>query len=387
MFNTPGFIYFYVMSLIDKLVKKFDSENIIKFSEKDSFSAMKSWVHTGSPTLDFNLGTFGFPTGIIEIAGVSRGGKTTLALQAMANFQRENKDDAICVILSSENRDNKDYARRIGLDVNNVLIVKVTFVEEMFMLFKQIIDEVNKEYESMKNRKPKFFFMWDSLGATLSLNERDTLDENTAMLEKKMSKGETLSELKHEKIGVFAKEAKKFTKFVLSLMYNNIIHFVILNHTYDTITGMGISTKKSTGGTFIEYLPTIRLQVSVKGMERIGDEEVAQITKVKVVKNDFGSRKVTEIRILLGEGVILSLEDIDYALECGILKLEGKKKVSFMNGKLTWSSPREFFNLYHDRNKLLKVLHAKIRKSMQSDLLALKAKYNEEDDVEEIEED
>lgn len=387
MFNTPGFIYFYVMSLIDKLVKKFDSENIIKFSEKDSFSAMKSWVHTGSPTLDFNLGTFGFPTGIIEIAGVSRGGKTTLALQAMANFQRENKDDAICVILSSENRDNKDYARRIGLDVNNVLIVKVTFVEEMFMLFKQIIDEVNKEYESMKNRKPKFFFMWDSLGATLSLNERDTLDENTAMLEKKMSKGETLSELKHEKIGVFAKEAKKFTKFVLSLMYNNIIHFVILNHTYDTITGMGISTKKSTGGTFIEYLPTIRLQVSVKGMERIGDEEVAQITKVKVVKNDFGSRKVTEIRILLGEGVILSQEDIDYALECGILKLEGKKKVSFMNGKLTWSSPREFFNLYHDRNKLLKVLHAKIRKSMQSDLLALKAKYNEEDDVEEIEED
>lgn len=375
------------MSLIDKLVKKFDSENIIKFSEKDSFSAMKSWVHTGSPTLDFNLGTFGFPTGIIEIAGVSRGGKTTLALQAMANFQRENKDDAICVILSSENRDNKDYARRIGLDVNNVLIVKVTFVEEMFMLFKQIIDEVNKEYESMKNRKPKFFFMWDSLGATLSLNERDTLDENTAMLEKKMSKGETLSELKHEKIGVFAKEAKKFTKFVLSLMYNNIIHFVILNHTYDTITGMGISTKKSTGGTFIEYLPTIRLQVSVKGMERIGDEEVAQITKVKVVKNDFGSRKVTEIRILLGEGVILSQEDIDYALECGILKLEGKKKVSFMNGKLTWSSPREFFNLYHDRNKLLKVLHAKIRKSMQSDLLALKAKYNEEDDVEEIEED
>ena len=372
--------------LIDKLVKKFDSENIIKFSEKDSFSAMKSWVHTGSPTLDFNLGTFGFPTGIIEIAGASRGGKTTLALQAMANFQRENGDNAVCVILSSENRDNKDYARRIGVDVENVLIVKVTFVEEMFMLVKQIIDEVNRECDS-KKIKPKFFFMWDSLGATLSLNERDTLEENTAMLEKKMSKGETLDELKHEKIGVFAKEAKKFTKFVLSLMYSNIIHFVILNHTYDTITGMGIETKKSTGGMFIEYLPTLRLQVAVKGMERIGDEEVAQITKVKVVKNDFGSRKVTEIRILLGEGIILSQDDIDYALESGILKLEGKKKVTFLNGKLSWSSPREFFNLYHERNKLLKVLHNKIKKSMQADLLALKAKYNEEDDVEEIEED
>lgn len=371
--------------IIDKLVKKFDSENIIKFSEKDSFASMKSWIHTGSPLLDFNLGTFGLPTGIIEIAGVSRGGKTTLALQAMANFQKENGSNAVCVILSSENRDNKDYARRIGVDVDNVLIVKVTFVEEMFMLVRQIIDTVNQEYEN-KKEKPKFLFMWDSLGATLSLNERDTLEENTAMLEKKMAKGETLDELKHEKVGVFAKEAKKFTKFVLSLMYNNVIHFIILNHTYDTITGMGISTKKSTGGTFIEYLPTIRLQVSVKGMERVGEDEVAQISKVKVVKNDFGSRKNTEIRILLGEGVILSQEEIEYALERGILQLEGKKKITFMNGKLSWSSPREFFQLYYDRNKFLKVLHQKVRKSLQADLLELKAKYNEENDAEDEEE-
>ena len=58
-----------------------------------------------------------------------------------------------------------------------------------------------------------------------------------------------------------------------------------------------------------------------------------------------------------------------------------------MNGKLTWSSPREFFQLYHDRNKFLKVLHAKIKKSMQQDLLALKARYNEEGDAEDEEDD
>ena len=375
-------------SIIEKLVKKFDSENIIKFSDKDSFSSMKSWAHTGSPTLDYNLGTFGFPTGIVELAGVSRGGKKTLALQALANFQKENKDNAICVILSSENRDNKDYAKRIGVDVDNVLIVKVTFVEEMFMLVKQIVDEVNKEYQSTKKKQePRFFFIWDSLGATLSLNERDTMEENVAMLERKMSKGELLDELKHEKIGAFAKEAKKFTKYILSLMYANIIHFVILNHTYDTITGMGVSTQKSTGGKFIEYLPTIRLQISTKGMERLGDEEVAQISKVKVVKNDFGSRKTTEIRILLGEGIILSQEDIEYALEAGILKLEGKKKITFLNGKLSWSSPRELFNLYHERNKLMHVLHKKIKNAMQQDLIELKRKYNEEQDAEDDEED
>ena len=183
------------MSVIDKIVKKFNSENIIKFSDKDGFASMKSWVHTGSPTLDYNLGTFGFPTGIVEIAGASRGGKTTISLQAMANFQKENGDDAVCVILSSENRDNKDYAARIGVDVENVLIVKITFVEEMFMMVKQIIDEVNKQYKDNNIKStPKFFFMWDSLGATLSLNERDTMEENTAMLEKKMSRGEQMDE-------------------------------------------------------------------------------------------------------------------------------------------------------------------------------------------------
>jgi len=373
-------------NIIDKLVKKFDSDKIIKFSEKDSFSSMQSWAHTGSPSLDFNLSTFGLPTGIVEISGNSRSGKTTIALQSMANFQKENGDDAVCVILSSENRDNKDYARRIGVNVDKVLIVKITFVEEMFMLVKQIIDEVNDIYDEQGNKgKPKFFFIWDSLGATLSLNERDTMEENVSMLEKKMQKGETLDELKHEKIGVFAKEAKKFAKYILSLAYSNIIHFVILNHVYDTITGMGISTKKSTGGEWVAYIPTLRILMQIKGMEKVGEEEVAQISKVKVVKNDFGSRKTTEIRILLGEGVILSQDDIDYALEHKILQLEGKKKVTFMNGKLSWSSPREFFQLYYDRNKFLKVLHAKIRKSMQSDLLALKAKYNEENDIEDEE--
>lgn len=374
------------MNFIEKLVKKFDNEEIIKFSDKDAFADMKSWAHTGSPELDYNLGTFGLPAGIVEIAGVSRGGKTTLALEAMKNFQKENKDTAICVILSSENRDNKDYARRIGIDVDNVMIVKVTFVEKMFLIVKRIIDETLILFKENKiKEQPKFMFIWDSLGATLSMSEKSTMEENNALLEKRMNKGEELTEMKHEKIGAFAKEAKKFAKYILAEMYDKTIHFIILNHTYDTITGMGISTKKSTGGEWVQYMPTLRLQVALKGMERLDDEEVAQITQVKVIKNDFGSRKKTDIRILLGEGVILSQNDIDYAIESGILKKEGAKKVTFMNGKLSWSTPREFFQLYHDRNKFLPVLHKQIQKAMQRDLLELKAKYNG-DDVEEDEE-
>lgn len=359
-------------SIIDKIVQKFNSEDVIKFSDKDGFKDIKSWAHTGSPTLDYNLRTFGLPTGIIEIAGKSRSGKTTLGLMAMKYFLQENPDDGIAVILSSENRDNKDYALQLGLPVSRIIIVKVKYVEAMFMQVKKLIMDADEVMKEMK-MKPKFFFLWDSLGATLSKSELDTMEENTKRMEKELQRGTEVEdiELKNEKMMAFAKEAKKFAKSIMSEMYTHVMHFVMLNHQYEQST-MGVTTRKSTGGEWVELMPTLRLSMKLKNHEKIDDVEVAQITEVKVVKNDFGSRKKTDIRILLGYGIILSQDDIDYALENGILKKEGAKKVSFMNGRLSWNSPRELFNLYYEHNKMLKVLHNKIKKSMQSDLVALK---------------
>lgn len=360
------------MNVVDKLIKKFNNTNIIKFSDKDGFTEVKSWAHTGSPELDFNLRTFGFPTGIIEIAGPSRSGKTTIGLMAMKYFMKENPDTGIVVILSSENRDNKDYALQLGIDVDNIMIVRIEYVEKMMMITKQIIEDAVKMFKDENLGKPKFFFLWDSLGATLSKSELDTMEFNTNEMSKKFTKGDDISELKHEKVGAFAKSAKMFMKFVLGTMYELPIHFIILNHQYDTIGGMGQSVKKSTGGEWVSLLPCLRLSTVIIANEKIDDIEVAQVTKVKVVKNDYGSREATEIRILLGYGIILSQNDIDYALECGILKKEGAKKISFMGDKLKWSSPRELFNNYYNRNKMLNVLHAKIKSTRQKDLVQFK---------------
>lgn len=374
-------------NLIDKIVKKFNSDDVIKFSDKDGFSEVKSWAHTGSPTLNYNLRTFGLPTGIIEIAGKSRSGKTTLGLMAMKYFLKENPDNGVAVILSSENRDNKDYALQLGLPVNQIIIVKIRYVEAMFLQVKKLISDAREVLKAEK-LTPKFYFLWDSLGATLSKSELETMEENTKRLDKELQKGTDVEdiELKNEKMMAFAKEAKKFAKFIMSEMYSNIMHFVMLNHQYEQST-MGISTRKSTGGEWVELMPTIRLSMKLKGHEKIDDVEVAQITEVKVVKNDFGSRKKTDIRILLGYGIILSQEDIEYALETGILKKEGAKKVSFLKGKLSWSSPRELFKLYQEHNPMLNVLHMKIKSAMQKDLVEFRnSLLNGEGDDEEDDE-
>lgn len=370
-------------NLIDKIVKKFNNEDVIKFSEKDGFKECKSWCHTGSPTLDFNLRTFGFPTGIIEIAGKSRSGKTTLGLMAMKAFLKENPKDGIAVILSSENRDNKDYALQLGIDVERIIIIKIRYVEKMFMMVKKLLEDVDALFKEEKLGKPKFFFLWDSLGATLSKSELDTMEENTETLSKKFDRGDDIGDLKHEKVGAFAKSAKMFAKYLMGEMYSRTIHFVMLNHQYDSIGGMGMPTRVSTGGEWVQLLPCIRLSMKLVGHEKIDNEEVSQITEVKVVKNDFGSRKKTNIRILLGYGIILSDDDIEYAIEKGILEKEGAKKISFMGGKLSWKSPRELFDLYYNHNKFLQVLHTKIKSSMQKDLLKIKAAYGNDDDDEE----
>lgn len=362
------------MSFVDKILKRFNTEDVIKFSEKDGFKEIKSWAHTGSPTLDYNLNTFGLPTGIVEIAGKSRSGKTTIGLMAMKSFLEEN-ENGLAVILSSENRDNKEYALQLGIPVDNVIIIKIRYVEDMFMKVKSLIKQTDEVFKEEKLGTPKYFFLWDSLGATLSKSELDTMEENTANMERKMERGEELKDMKHEKVGAFAKTAKMFCKYLTGLMYDHIVHFVMLNHQYDTIGGMGAPTRKSTGGEWVELMPCLRLSVKLIGHEKLDDEEVAQITEVKVVKNDFGSRKKTNIRILLGYGIIISQDDIDYGLEHGILKKEGAKKITYLT-KLSWSTPRELFALYKSGNKMIYNLQRRLRDAMRKDLERQKASLN-----------
>lgn len=351
------------MSIVDKLVKKFNNEDVIKFSEKDNFKEMKSWAFSGCPELDYNLGTLGFPTGIIEIAGKSRSGKTTMGLAGMFHFLK-NEENGIAVILSSENRDNKAYAEKMGIDTDRVIIMKVRYMEKMFIQVKTLITETCELFAEEKLGEPKFYFLWDSLGATLSKSELDTMEENTNEMEKKQAKGEDLEKLKHEKIGAFAKPAKMFAKFLLGEMYDKTIHFIMLNHQYDNIGGHG---KTSTGGTWVELFPTLRLQTTLIENIKVGEEEVAQITRIKVIKNDFGSRKVTDVEVLLGVGIVLNEVDIEYAVSKGILKKEGAKKLSFMDDKLKWSTKREFYANYSSKNKFLPILLKKIAQARHDD--------------------
>lgn len=358
------------MNIADKIISRFKSADVIKFSDKDDFKDMKSWVSTGSPILEYNLGILGYPTGVIEIAGVSRSGKTTLALVGMANFL-EKEENGVAVILSSENRDNKHYAKKLGIPVDKVIIIKIRYVEDMFMKVKKVLNDANAIFKEHKLGDPKFYFMWDSLGATLSKAELDTMEANTIAMEKKMEKGEELEKMSHAQMASFAKSAKMFAKFLLAEMYSSTIHFIILNHVHDQMGGTG--GKKSGGGGWVEFLPCIRLRTSLIAHEKVDEVEVAQITEIKTVKNDFGSRKKTHIEILLGMGLVLSKEDIAYGVQKGIIKKEGALKHTFM--KISWKSKRTFYEHYDPKSagyKTMGLLIKRVTKERHKDIMLLR---------------
>lgn len=356
-------------SIVDKLIKRFNNEDVLKFSDKDLFSEQNMWITTGSPSLDLNLNTLGIPAGLSLVAGDSRSGKTTLCLHLMKNFQRK-FPDGVCIILSSESRDNKIYAKKIGIDTDQVLIIKSKFLEDLFYKLQFAIDDTKAIWKQEKLKgKPKFFVMWDSVGGTLSRAEVKAFRENVDAMRKSLEKGKDKEAEIEVKMMAFQKEAKRLVKSLVAQMSEIDMCFMAIAHTGDSTNGRG---KVVYGGTWNEFFSTIRLQTSIYQHEKLDDVEVAQYTKVKVLKNDFGSRKATNLEILLSYGIILSEEDIAYGVEKGIIKKLSAKKHSFMDDKLAWSSKREFYLLYENGNKFLNILQNKLLAEAHKDVLEMK---------------
>lgn len=365
--------------MINELLAKMKEKNIISFKENDNF-ANNNWTSTGSPELDFNLNTYGFPKGIIEISGKSKSGKTTLALHLIKNFQKKHKNDGgLVVILSSENRDNKSYAQQIGVDVDNVLIYKIRYVEEMLLSISNLIKnyvEICKE----QSKTPKILFVWDSIGSTLSKDEIEAMEENANKIENAKNDFDLKDSYKNAKVGAFAKNTKAMMKYVLNSVYDFDITFICLNHTYNNIGSHG---QTSFGGEWTEYIPTLRLNMRYKDAEKIDEVEVAQRSVIKVIKNDFSGKKDTVIEILLGYGLVLSESDIEYAIDRGILTKVSAKKIEFKNGEgenakvlAEWSSKRTFYELYKKSPSIMDLLTVQISKSRHNDVFNLREGKN-----------
>lgn len=346
--------------IIGEIMSRIGNEKAFKFSDLDLFSEQKFWVSTGSPFLDYSLNTHGYPKGIIEVRGASQSGKTTFALEALKACLKIYKERAICVILSSERRDNRSLASAMGLDLDRVLIVPTATIEDVFNNVARVVEHTNEMVKDGRIvGKPRFFFVWDSLGNTVSSQERDAMKIRAEA--KKAG-----DEEKHAAMGSAARAISFGLRGLVGLSDGNEITFFIINRAYSNIGSVG---KTSYGGQAVEYYPNMRLELARIQAVKAGEVEVGQLTQVKVIKSDFGLPKQKfVIEIGYGLGMVLTKDDIDFAIKKKILEKFGANGAKF-GSKLSWKFKKDFYALYEEQNPLLKVLHSKILKERHKDVL------------------
>lgn len=352
------------MNITDKLIEKFDNTKVFKFESLNPFSEESSWIPTFSPSLDLRLKTLGLPSGIIEVRGDSQAGKTTFDLMAIRGCLEWFGDRAVVVILSSERRDNKPYAEMLGIDTSRVLIIRTKTVEDVFTKTKQTVDMVKKMIETGEIKmegKPKFFFSWDSLGNTVSRQEKDAMETRAKVMEVKTKEDEK-NETKSAAMASAARAISLGFRSLIALSDEIDLTFLFINRSYENIDG-GYG-KTSAGGTAVTYYPCMRIELSRKeGIKFTQDgEEMGQITLVNAFKTDFSRPKQKfPIEIGYGYGFVLTEDDLQIGFDAGILEKYGNG-AKYLKGKLQWKSRRELYKLYEENNPLLKLLTKKLIK-------------------------
>jgi len=245
-------------------VKKSDSKvNLLSNVEEIPY-----WVPTGSSLLDAAVNE-GIPGGkIIEISGHSATGKSAVAYTILGNVQ---KMGGVAILLDTECSIDMDFARKMGIDPEKLIVAEPQTIEELFNITKDICDSVLEARKGEKNDKPIVVVADSCTSATLE--------------ERKKSFGEEL------KMGNNAKLQRRGLRNLMPYFQANGITFIGINHLTAKLNSSPYGPKEDqTGGTAWKYYPHVRIvlgnMVKIKG-KSTGSISGVHVT-AKVVKNRVG---------------------------------------------------------------------------------------------------
>lgn len=315
---------------MDKIDKDFGKGSVMMMNEK-SQDAMEV-VSTGSIGLDSALGIGGLPRGrVVEIYGPESSGKTTLAIHVIAEAQ---KKGGMCAIIDAEHAFDSQYARKLGVDVDNLLISQPDYGEQGLEIADRLI-----------------------LSGALDVV---VIDSVAALV----PKGELEGEMGDSKMGLQARlMSQALRKLTATINKTNTI-CIFINQLREKIGVMFGNPETTTGGNALKFYASVRLDIRRMSQIKDGDEAVGNRVKVKVVKNKVAPpHRSAEFDIVFGEGISKNGEIIDMGVELNIIQKSGSW-FSYNSDKL--GQGRETVKqLMHDNPELAGEIEGKIREKLK----------------------
>ncbi|MBR6810957.1 recombinase RecA [Candidatus Saccharibacteria bacterium] len=312
---------------LSQITKQFGDGSIMKLGEKSKIDV--ELFSSGSLSLDLALGG-GYPKGrIIEIYGPESSGKTTLALHAISEIQKQGGQAAF---IDAEHALDPAYARRIGVDTGNLLISQPDNGEQALEICETLVRSGAVD-----------LIVVDSVAALVPQAEID-------------------GDMGDAQMGLQARLMSQAMRKLTGIISKTKATVIFINQIRMKIGVMFGNPETTTGGNALKFYASVRMDIRRIGQIKNGEDISGNRTKIKIVKNKIAAPfRTAEFDIMYNEGISKVGDVLDLAVKYGVMDKAG----AFLkyNGETLGQGREAVKKLFKEKPELMEEIEAKVREA------------------------